>query len=107
EGDLPESFDQARKSAPPTSLRGRELLVIPKIVEYSLAAGETHEGVWHVEGMSHEHIIATCVYILDRDATLAGGALRFKRAYTVEEAGHLFWNISQSRPRPVAELVDE
>ncbi|HPH27998.1 MAG TPA: DUF4246 family protein [Pseudomonadota bacterium] len=107
EGDLPESADQTQRPAPPTTLRGRELLVIPKIVEYRLGAGESHEGVWHVEGMSHEHIIATCVYILDRDDSLLGGLLRFKRAYTVEEAGRLFWNIDQCRPSPVAELVDE
>ncbi len=105
EGELPEKSET--EPAPPTSLRGREILVIPKIVEYHLAAGETHEGVWHVEGMSHEHIIATCVYILDRDEALLGGELQFKRAYTVQEAGRLFWNISQSRPRPVEEMVDE
>ena len=107
EGELPESADQTQRPAPPTMLRGREILVIPKIVEYRLGAGESHEGVWHVEGMSHEHIIATCVYILDRDDALQGGLLRFKRAYTVEEAGRLFWNIDQCRPSPVAELVDE
>lgn len=107
EGELPERFEMAQRPAPPTLLRGRELLVIPKIVEYRLGAGETHEGVWHVEGMSHEHIIAACVYILDRDTALEGGSLSFKRAYTVEEAGRLFWNISQSRPRPVEEMVDE
>ena len=39
--------------------------------------------------MSHEHIIAACVYILDRDDALQGGELCFKRAYTVEEAGRL------------------
>ena len=107
EGELPESVDEAQRAAPPMSLRGREILVIPKIVEYRLGAGETHEGVWHVEGMSHEHIIATCVYILDRDDALEGGELRFKRAYTLEEAGRLFWNIAQCRPRPVEQLVDE
>jgi hypothetical protein len=107
EGELPESADQAQRPAPPTTLRGREILVIPKIVEYRLAAEESHEGVWHVEGMSHEHIIATCVYILDRDDALQGGVLRFKRAYTVQEAGRLFWNIDQCRPSPIAELVDE
>lgn len=107
EGELPEGPGQPQKLAPPTSLRGREVLVIPKIVEYRLGAGETHEGVWHVEGMSHEHIIATCVYVLDRDEALQGGALSFKRAYTVEEAGRLFWNISQCRPSPVERLVDE
>ncbi len=107
EGELPESDEEPQRPAPPTSLRGRELLVIPKVVEYCLNVGESHEGVWHVEGMSHEHIIATCVYILDRDDTLEGGALRFKRAYTVEEAGRLFWNIDQSRPAPVSMMADE
>ncbi|MBL9041382.1 MAG: DUF4246 family protein [Myxococcales bacterium] len=107
EGELPDHVDQTPKPAPPTSLRGREVLVIPKIVEYRLGAGETHEGVWHVEGMSHEHIIATCVYILDRDESLEGGELRFKRAYTVEEAGLLFWNIDQCRPSAVEQLIDE
>jgi hypothetical protein len=57
--------------------------------------------------MSHEHIIATCVYILDRDESLEGGELRFKRAYTVEEAGLLFWNIDQCRPSAVEQLIDE
>jgi hypothetical protein len=57
--------------------------------------------------MSHEHIIATCVYILDRDDALAGGELRFKRAYTIEEAGRLFWNIDQSRPAALEQLIDE
>lgn len=107
EGELPESGGDEAQTVKPTSLRGRELQVIPKIVEYRLGQGETHEGVWHVEGMSHEHIVATCVYILDRDPAIQGGALRFKRAYTVEEAGRLFWNIDQCRPRPIEQLVDE
>jgi hypothetical protein len=107
EGDLPNDVDDTQGPAPVKVLRGRDVLVIPKIVEYRLAADETHEGVWHVEGMSHEHIVATCVYILDRDDALTGGELRFKRAYTVEEAGRLFWNISQSRPSAVEQLVDE
>lgn len=58
--------------AEPTTLRDRELLIIPKIVEYLLRAGEIHEGVWHVEGMSHEHIVATCVYVLKRGDELRG-----------------------------------
>ena len=107
EGELPEQITETQDPVKPTSLRGRELLVIPKIVEYRLGAGETHEGVWHVEGMSHEHIVATCVYVLDRDDALLGGDLQFKRAYTVEEAGLLFWNIAQCRPLPVEEMVEE
>jgi hypothetical protein len=107
EGELPQDPERKARPAPPRSLRGREILVIPKIVEYRLGAGETHEGVWHVEGMSHEHIIAACVYILDRDEALEGGELRFKRPYTIEEAGRVFWNIDQCRPRAVEEMVDE
>jgi hypothetical protein len=107
EGELPEKVKRTRKKVSGASLHGKELLVIPKIVEYRLAANETHEGVWHVEGMSHEHIVATCVYILDRDDSLQGGDLSFKRAYTIEEAGLLFWNIDQCRPHPIEELVNE
>lgn len=107
EGDLPENITLSARPANIRNLRGRDLLVIPKIVEYRLGAEETHEGVWHVEGMSHEHIVATCVYVLDRDEALTGGELRFKRPYTEEEAGHLFWNISQSRPRALESLIDE
>ena len=44
-----------------------KLQVITKIVDYELQPGQSHEGVWHVEGMSHEEIVLTCLYILDRD----------------------------------------
>ena len=36
------------------SLRGQKLQVITKIVDYELQPEQSHEGVWHVEGMSHE-----------------------------------------------------
>ena len=94
-------------TVPPTSLRSRDLLVIPKIVEYQLRPGETHEGVWHVEGMSHEHIVATCVYVLSRDTALEGGDLLFKRAYTLAEASLLYWNVPQDRPTAFNTIVDE
>lgn len=93
--------------APPRPLRNRELQVITKLVEYKLDPGETHEGVWHVEGMSHEHIVATCVYVLDRDMELRGGTLEFKRAYTEDEAGFVFYNIDQCRPDPISDMVHE
>ena len=39
--------------------------VITKIVDYELEPGQTYEGVWHVEGMSHENIISTiCLGLL-------------------------------------------
>jgi predicted DNA-binding WGR domain protein len=104
EGDLPDAKAKVKKIKA-VSLRGRDLQVIPKLVEYKLEPGEVHEGVWHVEGMSHEHIVATCVYVLDRDPWLEGGELSFKRGFTVEEAGLCFWGIDQSRPKIVEELV--
>jgi hypothetical protein len=107
EAELPDGRDLEPVEITPRPLRGRELQVIPKIVEYRLEAGEVHEGVWHVEGMSHEHIVATCVVILDRDEALEGGSLSFKRSYTREEAGMLFWNIDQCRPMPVMDIVEE
>ena len=100
--------ENAGAPVPPTSLRGRDLLVIPKIVEYQLQpGGEAHEGVWHVEGMSHEHIVATCVYVLSRDAALEGGDLLFKRAYTFAEGSTLFWNVPQDRPTAFNDMVEE
>ena len=40
----------------------KKLQVLTKIVDYEMKPGQTYNGVWHVEGMSHENIIATGVY---------------------------------------------
>ena len=37
----------------------QELQVITKIVDYTLQPGQSYEGVWHAEGMSHENIVMT------------------------------------------------
>merc|ERR1712203_482879 len=71
------------------SLRGRTIQVITKIVDYEVPAHGVHEGVWHVEGMSHENIVATAELILSKDASLSGGDLEFKRSFTKSESGHL------------------
>lgn len=109
EHELPEPSMKAADPvmATPRSLRGRELQVITKIIEYRLEDGESFEGVWHVEGMSHERILATGVCTLARDSNLVGGDLRFKRGYTQDEAGLLFWNVNQCRPKSIEDLVDE
>lgn len=109
EADLPEPPAQQPPPVPvaPVSLRGRRLQVIPKLVEYTVGPDAPHDSVWHVEGMSHEHIVATALYVLHRDPHLAGGTLRFKRGYTREEAGQVFWNIAQCRPTPVDEMVGQ
>merc|ERR1712232_183667 len=62
------------------SLKNRTIQVIVKIVDYEFAPGKDHDGVWHVEGMSHENIAATVELVLQRDAALEGGVLHFQRA---------------------------
>ena len=108
EADLPEPDALSDPPVPvaPVSLRGRRLQVVPKLVQYELDGETSFDGVWHVEGMSHEHIVATALFILDRDPDVDGGTIRFKRGYTREEAGQVFWNIAQCRPEPVDEMVD-
>ncbi len=109
EADLPEPASEVQQQAAPApvSLRGKKLQVVPKLVEYQINDGQVHSGVWHVEGMSHEHVIATAVYVLDRSDNFEGGELRFKRPYTLEEAGQLFWNVSQIRKRHTDDIVAE
>lgn len=108
EADLPEPPAHIAPPGPvaPVSLRGRDLQVITKLVQYEVDADNPFESVWHVEGMSHEHILATALYVLDRDEHLDGGTLLFRRGWTRTEAGQVFWNINQIRPRPVDEMVD-
>lgn len=79
------------------SLRGKRLQVITKIVDYELQPGQSYEGVWHVEGMSHEEIVATCIYFIHRDDDIKGGDLFFKRAFHKEEASYIFSNVPQCR----------
>ena len=74
------------EAVPPVSLTGQTLQVITKIVDYELWKGRVHSGVWHVEGMSHEHIIATGVYIAARSPCVQGGSLLFQRPFTPYEA---------------------
>ncbi len=84
--------------------------MITKIVDYELSPGgatapaQEYEGVWHVEGMSHENIVATALYVLDRDPALVGAELLFKRALSRPEAMCIFSAVPQDRPH-VAERI--
>jgi len=86
-------------------LRGKRIQVIPKIVTYHLKPGQMYEGVWHVEGMSHENIVATGLYILKRDENLSGGELMFKRQYTVEESSQYTMGVPQGRNIYAEEMI--
>jgi len=91
----------------PTSLRGKQLQVITKIVDYELSPGQTYEGVWHVEGMSHEEIVATAIYFIDRDDEIEGGDILYKRAFHKQEAEYIFSSVDQMRPREVERIISE
>ncbi len=88
-------------------LRGKKLQVITKIVDYELKPGQTYEGVWHVEGMSHEEIIATMIYFINRDDDIVGGDILFKRAFHKQECEFIFSNIPQCRPQHLDRIIEE
>ena len=56
---IPEYFKLSSLNQQKVSLKGRELQVIVKIVDYTLQPQQQYEGVWHAEGMSHENIVMT------------------------------------------------
>jgi len=89
------------------SLRGKTIQVIVKIVDYELPPQGVHEGVWHVEGMSHENIVATAELILQKDAALKGGDLEFQRSFTYAEGGNMTMGLPQCRPSALDEVVDK
>ena len=91
----------------PLSLRGQRLQVVTKIVDYEVSPGQSYEGVWHVEGMSHEEIVATAIYFIDRDKDITGGNILFKRAFHRQEANYVFSRIDQARPNEVENLIWE
>jgi Protein of unknown function (DUF4246) len=82
---MPEPFN-----VPYCSLRGQKLQVITKIVDYELCREQTHTGLWHVEGMSHEEIVLTALYIADRDDEFCGADIEFKRTYLRPESDYLY-----------------
>lgn len=78
------------------SLRNRVLQVIPKIVTCELNDGRI-DGAWHVEGMSHENIIATAVTVIDQTDNF-NAELKFKRRFTLCEVEKIVNNTGQHRP---------
>uniref|UniRef100_A0A7M5VC04 DUF4246 domain-containing protein n=1 Tax=Clytia hemisphaerica TaxID=252671 RepID=A0A7M5VC04_9CNID len=101
------SEESFKFSKPDVKFRDQELQVITKIVDYTLQPGQSYEGVWHAEGMSHENIVMTGLYFIDRDADLTGGDLRFKRAFHIDERAQVFWNVPQERPVVVNQFASE
>lgn len=76
-------------------LRNRPLQVVTKIVEYRVNSEVEFDGVWHVEGMSHENILATGLCIIKRDANFDGARISFKRPFYQKEAEALIYGTPQ------------
>ncbi len=88
------------------SLKNRTLQVITKIVQITLGPKEKFPGSWHVEGMSHENIVATASCTLEQEDGF-NAELNFKRTFYEEEAGHLVMETPQYPPPQVYDLYSK
>jgi hypothetical protein len=103
---LKNNFVDDNGGADPKSipLRNRNLQVVTKLVEYRVNKEEGFDGVWHVEGMSHENVLATGLCILKRDINFVGADIAFKRYLFAEEASDLISNTRQYASRPTEQM---
>lgn len=81
-------------------LRNRTLQVVTKIVEYRVNREENFDGVWHVEGMSHEEVLATALCIVKRDENFSGAEIEFRRFLYADEGDDLISSTPQNANRP-------
>jgi len=81
------------------SLRNRTLQVVTKIVEYRVNLEENFDGVWHVEGMPHEEVLATALCIVQRDDNFAGAEIEFRRFLFEDEGTELIYSMPQNAVR--------
>ena len=68
-----------------------------KVVDIEMESQGTYEGVWHVEGLPEEHVIASGLYYLDHPERLDAWII-FKRDHFQPNADHLFSLIGQCTP---------
>ena len=63
------------------------------------------------EGMAHEHMMATIIYVSRRDESINGGSLRFKRAFSDAEGQYFREGMDYAQgaghKRPVGKFFDE
>lgn len=85
-------------------LRNRNLQVVTKIVEYRVNKEENFDGVWHVEGMSHENIIATGLYIFKREENFNGAEIEFRRFLYEDEGSEIIYSTPQNANRQTDQM---
>jgi hypothetical protein len=76
------------------TLNGKSLQVIISIADFELQPGQTYEGLFHVDCMPEEHIVAVADVTISKDDHFRGGGLFFKRGFLRREihtfVDHLF-----------------
>ena len=97
--DIPKKNIQFKK----IELKNRTLQVITKIVKITLDNQEL-AGAWHVEGMSHENIVATASYTLQQDSNF-NAELYFKRMYLLNEVQDIVSNMPQDPSTELDKLL--
>jgi len=70
------------------SLREKTVQVVTKAANYVLQPGQSYEGTWHVEGFSHEQIIASGIYYYSTSKHMTGPGLAFRRERTKQDRKH-------------------
>lgn len=85
-------------------LKNRNLQIITKIVKISLTNKEDLLGAWHVEGMSHENIVATASYTLEQDDNF-DSSIYFKRMYSQQEVQSIVSSMPQNPPSELSKLL--
>lgn len=85
-------------------LRNRKLQVVTKIVEYRVNAEQNFDGVWHVEGMSHENILATGLYIFKREDNFNGAEIEFRRFLYEDEGDEIICTTPQNANRQTDQM---
>lgn len=92
----------------PTSLHGQRLQVITQISQYQLAPGESCDSsTWQVDGTPHEEIVATAMYVLEKEDAMEGGDMQFKRSLFQQEANYIFSTIDRSCPCEVESIIQD
>jgi hypothetical protein len=87
------------------TLKNRTLQVIPKIITVEMGQ-DSLEGAWHVEGMSHENIVASAVCVLEQTPELETN-LFFKRRFTIREGTFISDSTGQNRPAFIQSYLND
>jgi predicted DNA-binding WGR domain protein len=87
-------------------LKDMNLQVIIKIVKISLKNKEDLIGAWHVEGMSHENIVASATCTLEQTKNF-NSKLYFKRFYSENEVESIISEMPQNPPKEFSKFLHD